>query len=47
MLTQGASAHELMKIHDPESVITNLKDINQKMVDSEFALTFIVLLVLL
>jgi len=40
-VTQGTPAHDLMKIHDPEGVITNLKDITQKMLHSEFALTFI------
>jgi hypothetical protein len=41
MLKQGTRAHDLMKIRDPESVITNLKYITQKMVESEFALTLI------
>jgi hypothetical protein len=47
MVTQGTPAHDLMKIHDPEGVITNLEDITKKMVNSEFALTFIILLIFL
>jgi len=45
MLTQETPAHDLMKMHDPECVTADLKDITRKMVDSECALTFIILLV--
>jgi hypothetical protein len=37
MVIQETPAHDLMKKRDPESVITYLKDITQKMVESEFA----------
>ena len=47
MVTQETPAHDLTKIHDPENVITNLKDITYKMVESEFALSFILLRVFL
>jgi len=45
-VTQWTSAHDLIKIRDPEGVITNFKDTTQKTVESEFALNSIILLVI-